>query len=197
MFKPWIGRDYGARTNSVKGHKLLILGESHYTDKSEWVGRFDADDTSGVVQYWAIQNRYRFFTTLSRLVTGERRETWSDEENSRFWNSVAFYNFIPVYLPKGGRPNPAMWAAGTEPFRIVLEEIKPETVIVCGIGLWWWAMNSMPGGIAANPYNCDTSPIGSGIGVRIAHPTGSRGKSRYTYEKYRPIVQQAMNLTRT
>lgn len=193
MFEPWVGHEYGHNSNYIGGHKLLILGESHYTEKEEWIGRAEPQDTKEVVRYLAIENRYRFFTTLSKLVTGESREAWTDEANKKFWDSVAFYNFIPAYLPKGGRPETALWEAGTEPFRQVIDTIKPETVIVCGIGLWWWVMNSLPGGISANPPDRDTGSIGNGIGVRIAHPTGSRGKSRYTYEKYRPMVERAMN----
>ena len=136
MFKPWVGSEFGNTSNMIGGKRLLILGESHYTEKQEWVGRCDPEDTHNVVQYLAIDTRYRFFTTVSKLVTGVAHGEWSDEQNRGFWNSVAFYNFVPVFLSKGGRPSPEIWNAGRGPFVRVLDEMNPDVIIVCGLELW-------------------------------------------------------------
>lgn len=188
MFKPWIGSEFGKTGNSVNGNRVLILGESHYTENIDFIAKCDPEDTENVVNYLAIDTRYRFFTTLSKLITGVAHGQWSDDENRDFWQSVAFYNFIPVFLPKGGRPDNKTWISGAGPFNQVLAETKPDTIIVCGLELWWWVMNSLPGGTTDNDPNRGIGGIGTGIGVRIPHPTGSRGKSRYVYDTFRPTV---------
>lgn len=192
MFSPWVGNLYGKPESTLSGTRLMILGESHYTLNDQAVGRTDPDDTKRNVQEWAIENSYRFYTILSRLVTGTERSNWTFAENKHFWESVTFYNFIPVYLKKSGRPSAETWRSGYASLQHVLADVQPEIVIVCGLELWWYVMDAQPGGIAQNSANRDDGRVGTGTGVRIPHPTGSRGASRYTYERCRPLVEKVL-----
>ncbi|MEG9504026.1 MAG: hypothetical protein MIN69_19565 [Methylorubrum extorquens] len=192
MFSPWIGTHYGKPDSILSGTRLMILGESHYTSNDDAVGRTDPEDTTRNVEDWAIEKGYKFYTKLSHLVTGIRREDWSFDENRRFWHSVVFYNYIPTYLKKSKRPNAKIWRSGIAPLQLVLEDVRPEVVLVCGLDLWWYAMKAQPGGVALNPPGGDTGAVGTGLGVRIPHPTGSRGVGGYTYERYRPLLEQAL-----
>ena len=194
MFFPWVGSRFGDKDNFLKGERLLIVGESHYPgEENQYLaGKTYPEQTQETIQELAIDHPYRFFKVLSRLATGTPNEAWSAKQNSAFWHSIAFYNFVPVFLKRPadrGRPTKAEWELGKKPFIQVLDEIKPSVVIVCGLGLWWYVMDALPGGVAANSPRRDVAQIGTGRGLRIPHPTGSRGVGRYSYETSRPQLE--------
>ena len=203
MFTPWIGRRFGDETNMLRGLRLLIVGESHYPgpEKGEkFVGKTYAKQTQETIRADAIEKPYVFFKKFARLATGEDVKGWPSERHGDFWDSVAFYNFVPVFLRSpsdGGRPTTSEWQSGREPFMKVVNELDPQILIVCGLTNWWWVMDSLPGGENANSARRDTARIGNGQGLRVPHVTGSRGEDRYDYEVSRPLLVSLIEASRS
>lgn len=193
MFDPWIGKNYGNRHNSLSGFRLLLLGESHYTRNPEAVGVPNPSFTNEVVEELAIDSSYIFFKRLSHLSTGITRERWDDIENYEFWHSVAFYNFVPDMLAHKARPSNQQWAAGRAAFPQQLQRMQPDGVIVCGLALWWWVLDSLPGGVDAHPPAQGIAWSDTTQFIRIPHITGARGASAYSYAVSRPIVAAMLN----
>lgn len=89
-FRPWVGSKY---ENGIKGKRLLVLGESHYSDAD------DPDLTRTVMKRLleyklgacGHESWMKTFTTFERAVAGR---ALSGEESIAFWNSTVFYNFI-------------------------------------------------------------------------------------------------------
>lgn len=193
MFEPWIGTNYGNQQNCLSGFRLLLLGESHYTHDPSAVGIPNPNFTNDVVEELAIESSYLFFKRLSYLSTGMDRNVWSAEENYEFWHSVAFYNFVPDMLAHKARPSNEQWAAGRASFPQQLQKMQPDGVIVCGLTLWWWVMDSLPGGVDAHPPAQGIAWSGTTQFIRIPHITGARGASAYSYAVSRPIVAAMLN----
>jgi ABC-type Fe3+-hydroxamate transport system substrate-binding protein len=58
----------------------------------------------------------------------------SDEKRREFWDSVAFYNYVQEYAGESpdGTVTDEMWSKAKEPFLEVLEELKPDALLVLG-----------------------------------------------------------------
>ena len=54
-------------------------------------------------------------------------------------------------------------------------------------------MNALPGGVQQNDPKRDVAKIENSTAIRIPHPTGARGKSKYVYETFRPAVEAALH----
>lgn len=61
----------------------------------------------------------------------------SSEERSKFWERVAFYNFVQCFTGPGPRcrPTEAMWQAAAKPFLATLTELDPQLLVVLGFEL--------------------------------------------------------------
>lgn len=139
-FLPWIPRSPFPRLGGVR---LLLLGESHYEEDHEDWHFHDADArpdlTRKIIAEWGLHpaSRRPFFANLFTMMTGQ---PWSAAaaELAPFWNSVFFYNYVQTLVPEGARhaPTKTMFASGGPAFREVLEQIRPEAVIVLGRRLW-------------------------------------------------------------
>jgi hypothetical protein len=130
MFDPWIGQHYS--TVGLNGLRILILGEAHYGEP----GEEDPNFTKVIVKKCAQDERFRFFTVTQKIVSGVTGYI-TDEMRKRFWEYVAFYNFIqefPGSKPRI-RPTDKMWSEAKEPYAQTLDELKPDVVIVLGSGL--------------------------------------------------------------
>ena len=91
---PWIGEIYS--TTGYAGKRILALGESHYCEKA-------SDATEDITQkviadlfdpqsgHEAYKNTY---TKFAEALLG--RNCLSFEYKERFWNSIAFYNYVQV-----------------------------------------------------------------------------------------------------
>ena len=125
---PWIGCQYGRHygENNRFGFRLLVIGESHYAtcrDPEPWFGL-----TTGVVGRRVNgENRQRFFTTMTKVLTE------ADDEDPEFsvWHEVAFYNYIQSFVQKA--PTQNQWEEARYPFRTVLEYLQPDAVLVASI----------------------------------------------------------------
>ena len=91
-FFPWIGKHYS--TTGFAGKRILALGESHYCDKPSDVTpditrKVIADLFDPQSEHEAYKNTY---TKFAEALLG--RDSLSFEDKERFWNSIAFYNYV-------------------------------------------------------------------------------------------------------
>lgn len=129
-FDPWEGELYKSG-EGMRGVRLLILGESHYSAEAE-----RPTFTKQMIQdLGQKQSRFRFYAATQRLVAGGRGRL-SDTERVAFWEQVAFYNYIQSFVPRPRiGPSPDMWSAARDPFLATLAELKPHMLLVLGLGL--------------------------------------------------------------
>lgn len=196
MFHPWVGENWGQAGNSVGGVRLLILGESHYCDPAHahLVGQCVPDTTREVVEELAIGGPNRFFTGLTQIVSGRKKWQMAPTEIRALWDSIAFYNYVPVFAAAGPRlrPTAAMFESGHAPFMQLLGELKPEAIIVCGNDAWWWMRRGMLEGVG-RPPQAATCQIGAAVAAHIMHPSANS----FSSTKVRPIVEQLLTQVRT
>jgi len=152
FFKPFVGNNYH---NGIKGKKILVLGESHYCEGIRYEN-YSCKKTEKCLQHAKCQNftndvMARFFDY--KKGNGEK-ETWmptftrftnvfygkrvNNEELLDFWNSVMFYNYVQKSVMEGSRTTPPEqdFVDSQKAFREILEEYKPDLIIVWGVRLW-------------------------------------------------------------
>ena len=130
--KPWVGRNY---LQGFQGKRIMVLGESHYADHP-----CKEDFTTEVIADFFLNPQAEHdgwmntFTKFERAMLGQKL---SQEEKVEFWHSILFYDYIQEPL-KGPRikPTKEQYIAAEEPFMEVLEEFRPDAVIVWGIRLY-------------------------------------------------------------
>ncbi len=130
-FEPWIGREY----ESVVGARWLLLGESHYGEPGTETPEFTKD----VVRELVFTKRYSYFTKIAKLVLGQSPGHFlTDEDLHKFWDRVAFYNYVQSLVGTAARirPTQSMWAAAQAPFLEVLGTLRPTHILVLGWELW-------------------------------------------------------------
>jgi hypothetical protein len=130
-FQPWVGSEYERST-----HRLLLVGEGHYLDQTEL--RYD---TPTLTQEIICRVRdgtqvLPFYTRTASTVIGTAH--FGPEDRSKFWNRVAFYNYVPMVAGSKARERPSayMWTAAIAPFCSVLTSLQPRCVLVLGQGVW-------------------------------------------------------------
>ena len=140
-YLPWIGKHYS--TTGFGGKRILALGESHYCDKSsdateDITRKVIADLFDPQSEHEAYKNTY---TKFAVALLG--RDSLSFEDKERFWNSIAFYNYVQVPMT-GARVAPSQkdFNDSEAAFFEVLESLRPDIVIVWGSRLY----NNLPQG---------------------------------------------------
>jgi len=96
FFRPWIGKEWGLPTNALNGARLLVLGESHYCGSPEAIGSCDPDITTEVVEELSLAGSHRFFTNITQVLTGRKKWQLTPKELVGLWDSLVFYNYIPM-----------------------------------------------------------------------------------------------------
>ncbi|GAA3997537.1 hypothetical protein GCM10022408_05320 [Hymenobacter fastidiosus] len=139
-FNPWLGLEYNSLPNII-GVKMLLLGESHYSEESQL-----ADFTQNVIRDLAINGRFNYFSKLRTLVS--KAIDNPDLSPEQFWNAVAFSNYIQDIVGDTPRiaPTEKMWSRAANSLRKILDETKPDVVLVVGKRLWE-AMPDEPDGL--------------------------------------------------
>ncbi|NVN94043.1 MAG: hypothetical protein HXX18_02040 [Bacteroidetes bacterium] len=148
FFNPRVGEDY--ENKGFNGIKLLILGESHYCDdkriKCEICGIQSNNDCSNFTK--GVLNRYfnykkgkvkhedwmRTFTRFTNVLLGNQVDNKTLIE---FWDSVIFYNYVQSSTD-GPRTSPTnlQFIESQAAFISILEENKPDLILVWGKRLW-------------------------------------------------------------
>jgi hypothetical protein len=178
-FRPWIGPAYRNPTPTTRGRRLLVLGESHYSEDGALIGQTPVGFTRDTVAHFPLAGRsQRFFDMLPRTIMDETEgRSWPDRIGL-FWNSVAFFNFVPLIVDgrsadAGGAnrtPEDWMFKAGTEVLAPLLDELRPEAVIVCGVRLWGYVVPHLEG-FSGWARDMDGFDDGRAVFGKIHHPS--------------------------
>lgn len=131
---PWIGSNY---TKGINGKRLLLVGESHYTEDEN--GTFDQEcyddyindknSTQKIIESIIDQKEERiiFKNTYKSLLGTD------DIDKEIFWSNVSYYNFIQRPMEtKKERPAPADYRHGWNVFHELLKIIKPTHCLFLG-----------------------------------------------------------------
>jgi hypothetical protein len=144
MFEPWVGENYG-NSNLLGGKRILVVGESHHSLEHP-VNSVVPDLTQRVMEHYRqTQERGKWMRTLDNIawtLSGHKRsDLVASVHRGEFsvWQSVAFYNYVPVILAdsaRSNRPTAKHFQLAVEPFEKVLRVLNPEVLIICGYGLF-------------------------------------------------------------
>jgi hypothetical protein len=130
-FKPWEGKGYGSE--DVAGLRLMVLGESHYAAAED-----DSDSlTVDVVRaHLSGARREGFLSLWSSLLAG--KGPFAHMSAHEVIESVVFSNFVQALAGEhhDNRPTETMWAAAALPFCGLLDERRPDAVLVLGQATW-------------------------------------------------------------
>ena len=146
FFKPWIGESY--YSSGIEGKKLLILGESHICGGCNECGDLNNTEyqcrefTTNTIKTFLgyksgdIEHAYwmNTFTKFGNILSNKNLNT---EETNTFWNSVIFYNFVQFSTQKARKsPLYEEFVKSHPSFFEILDEYKPDLIIVWGQRLW-------------------------------------------------------------
>lgn len=119
--------------------KLLIVAESHYDeDDPPSPEKWSEFTTSIVTRYGTNPQKYqRLFGNIYATFNDDGAH-WSSDEFKRFWNSVYFYNYVQSFVPggPGERPTAKQFSDSADAFHAVLDDIRPEAIVVMGRQVW-------------------------------------------------------------
>ena len=205
-FKPWVGCDYETGTN--RGKRILLLGESHYTQKHINASYEQTiDHTRHIIQWGAVNGNEKFYAKVRNLVLRGSRQSVNGYESAKhrqqFWDKVAFYNYIQEFVgtkPKQ-RPKPHLWQAAESGLWEVLEKLKPDVCIVLGEELW----SKLPKsdgthGVNVVPFKDDETNIRfrrisiTGHETLCVHTPHPSSIGQFKKERVVPIVERLFEL---
>lgn len=144
FYYPRVGKNYEKGFNGVK---LFILGESHYCgEKCEICGKQSNNDCSDfTIKVLSRYINYKkgngehedWMRTFTRFTNVLLEEQVDNETLIDFWDSVIFYNYVQSST-EGPRISPTsqQFKEGKDAFIEVLEEYKPDLILVWGERLW-------------------------------------------------------------
>jgi len=199
--RPWKGRGYRKTNDFGLPAKLLILGESHYGDPSEW----DRQTTVRVIREYCEEGGYPFFTKTMRTVLGSDAPAATSAQRTRFFESIAFCNYVQSsvgdkrYIP----PTEEMWVEAAPPFHATWKSLRPTHILACGWRLWdiippekfwtrppedligWFDLADFPRGgrTPESILGCYQHSEGRSVVLAIPHP------SRISYA-WHPVVKR-------
>lgn len=208
-FNPWVGKNY---EQGINGHKVLVLGESHYctpVENRHCEGRicnqknvqdclhFTIDVIDSFVHNYSGEKYEQTFLCFERQVTNKEL---SQSEREQFWNSLMFYNYLQYALEGPGlEPSPTqwkMWAQSEEAFEELLQKYMPDKIIVWGKRLFdalpeWECTRELlttDDGQQApvKKYKFKGKTISA---LQVYHPAMPNGKARGWHEFYKIFLK--------
>lgn len=184
-FLPWQGRSF-----TEQDRRLLILGESHYSDQAE-----DREFTRQLTEEYASGLfNHRFWTQIGQAVTGKRH--WEIDRRV-FWNQIAFYNFVQVIAADRPRqaPTAEMFRQSEGAFFEVLDDLQPTHLLALGYRLW----THMPQLVDENlKFNCDDIDYQFGeyrrtwghvLAMSMQHPS-----TAFSAPRWHPVVRKFLTM---
>ncbi|MDE2362806.1 MAG: hypothetical protein KGM42_09010 [Hyphomicrobiales bacterium] len=185
-FLPWIPRGFGGGPL----RRLLVLGESHYGKPAEDVPSL----TNDVVSCYIAGANFRFFTTLSMVLTKEDR---SQIDRYAIWSRIAFYNYVQWLVSEKARvtPSESMFNESQKAFFDVIDEIRPTHLIACGMRLWNHMPNFTSDGAHITHdgkqylYGPYARNWGTLLALGINHPS-----SAFVQSRWRPVIKSFLSM---
>ena len=167
LFKPWIGSKF--IDEGLYGLKLLFLGEAHYGK----AGEEHENTTIDTVRYYS-RHKHRYFTTTAKigLLKGAGDYLNADSKID-FYERIAFCNLVQEFVAEtaGIRPTKEMWESSRQSILPIIEELKPDLVIVLGADL-----NDHLPKLPSSVKTC-----------KVNHPSMA-----FSYSKWLPAVREAL-----
>ena len=185
MAYPWVGNAFGAAGNDLGGVRLLVLGESHYSDKHP-IGEVYPPMTHDVMRHYLAGNHLRFFANVAAAVSGRSQAEVGRSNHHQLWQSMAFYNYIPVTVASSARKfDERFWELGTQEFEKVLDDHRPDAVIVCGYRLFPRVLRRHVPGFTGDPWKFDQDIVQLGgssrpLALRMMHPSAAFSAKAWT-----------------
>jgi hypothetical protein len=170
-FQPW--RDQDRYESGFKGHRILVLGESHYHScEDDPACREETDETVRtayhsqmtykVVDWWKDKPHR---SPLSYRVP----KLFGEDQKEVFWPKVAFYNYVQEFVGPAARVRPSeeLWAErrNAQAFQEVLDTLRPDRILVLGKKLWTNLESKSPP-LARRPEVEEGLPVSSTLNVR-------------------------------
>ncbi len=128
-YRPWVGRSYGR--DSIFGIRLLILGESHYVNPQV---EDNIDFTNTVIEnHITGKQQFSYFTKIAKVLNEDQHEVIELEVQEMMYSNVMFYNFVQELMAgTRKRPTSRQWDLARHPFKTVVDEYKPDAILMTG-----------------------------------------------------------------
>lgn len=200
MFEPWVGEQYG-RSDLLGGKRILVVGESHHS-REHPADSIVPDMTHGVMKHYAsTQARGEWMRTLDNIawaLSGKGRADLAQSTHRGefdIWQSVAFYNYIPVVLTdsaRNGRPTNEHYKIAVAPFEKVLADLKPDVLLICGYGLFPYLVKNHWPTALEKPWDFRGDYIDVGINsgiraIRLIHPS-----TGFSHSHWHTVITEAI-----
>lgn len=134
---PWVGDRFNQPKHLI--HKTLILGESNFTEKTQFRPSLVQDCVLNDLSIDPHEERdttgfCRFSTKIRRIIFGRDESVGP----TGFWPDVAFYNFVQSLVGEKARirPSQEMWSASVPAFIEIASVLKPSRILVLGKANW-------------------------------------------------------------
>jgi hypothetical protein len=183
---PWVGECY--ESNELLPYRTLVLGESNYTTQENFNSNLVIACIKDHIGENSDDNFSRFATKTRRVILGRETKISAKE----FWQNAAFYNFVQYRVGdlSKQRPTQKMWDDSVQAFDELVNNIKPERILVLGQENW----KNLLAHIDHQKINDFMAKFIIGDNAVIAgfivHP--SAGGGYFTYKEYGPIAKQVV-----
>ncbi|OQX63399.1 MAG: hypothetical protein B5M56_02985 [Desulfococcus sp. 4484_241] len=145
----WKGADYD--NGGIFGKRILIVGESTYAEEGVDISQYNILMAQDHID--GYRDSYR--TKLLRVFLNREE---NNDDIKKFWQSVAFFNYITTPLQKARlAPSEHNWQKDVQPLSEILADICPRLIVVVGYRMWdRWSNNS--------PCSKEEGPVINGAG---------------------------------
>jgi len=132
---PWIGMEY---TSNI-GKRLLIVGESHYiwSNDNDVVSSINNEGfTRNIIHEKGLNSKKEHKDPILRNTERAlfNAKIVQKKDRKMLWRSVSFYNFIQKPMnSRKHRPSKQDWQHGWNSFFNVLDILRPDYVLFCGL----------------------------------------------------------------
>jgi hypothetical protein len=140
-FQPFIGENFHSQKK-----KVLLLGDSHYCNNGckgssienchDCCPNFTKDVVKEFLERGYQQGKGKALPNFTNVYYGNNEVAEGERKN--LWNTFAFYNFVQRSMPGEASENPIKedYENSAVAYFEVLEELKPDLIVVFGKTLW-------------------------------------------------------------
>lgn len=149
VFRPYVGENYDCGlildnngrltpgTPANPGIKIAILNESHYCEAPDTLDDLWEFTQVMIKDYIESEQRFPWMRSFEKFGCSLKGESMNTEERKVLWNHLSFYNYLqrPIENPRIF-PSQELFDQSAKPFKVVLDELQPDAIIVWGYRLW-------------------------------------------------------------